>query len=444
MTIDIFDTTAIDRVRVLGAHLGIDIRESLRAATIDMTTDEVTQLTLSVVDPGWRILGTGLLVPGMQVDFEDFHLSIAGIDTEDADGTEGFTVKCRPLIVRALKQRVGALILRDISPTEFVSLECAAVGARLVAQSSQQRAIVARDVPTPGQLYDPLSTPSSWTTIQRLAEELGYITFESAGVVYFAKPTWLVANLPSASARYRTGDVGLWSDDVPLCSKSEDSLMTSVQMRIPSRRVGLYRPGYALDFKGVPQFDGKYIVTAMSFDLLDVGGGVQIQGETPIDPVKLQPPPSDGKRNGTYSSEDFVYWAVAQIGDRYVYGQPVEPDNPDPSVFDCSGLVSWALARVGVKGVPHQSEQQIDRFARGGGEVTVAEGIKTRGAVLWQQGHIAISLGNGKTVEAQNEQVGVISDSATGRGFARAARIPELRYNTGRQVPDGGTPPTPG
>ena len=53
--------------------------------------------------------------------------------------------------------------------------------------------------------------------------------------------------------------------------------------------------------------------------------------------------------------------------------------------------------------------------------------IRTRGALLWHPGHIAISLGNGRTIEAANPSAGVVSYGARGR-FQAGALIPGMRY----------------
>ena len=43
------------------------------------------------------------------------------------------------------------------------------------------------------------------------------------------------------------------------------------------------------------------------------------------------------------------------------------------------------------------------------------------------QAHVALSLGDGRTVEAQSEDVGVITDDAGGR-FEYAALLPDVDY----------------
>ena len=44
----------------------------------------------------------------------------------------------------------------------------------------------------------------------------------------------------------------------------------------------------------------------------------------------------------------FVEIARKQVGKPYVFGAEAAPNDPDPPAFDCSELVEWACARVGV------------------------------------------------------------------------------------------------
>jgi cell wall-associated NlpC family hydrolase len=62
-------------------------------------------------------------------------------------------------------------------------------------------------------------------------------------------------------------------------------------------------------------------------------------------------PPKSGK------GEQAVWWAMSRRGAPYVWGAT------GPSTFDCSGLTSWAYAKVGV-GIPRVSRDQIGAGAR--------------------------------------------------------------------------------
>ncbi|MFF5228489.1 C40 family peptidase [Dactylosporangium sp. NPDC000521] len=89
-----------------------------------------------------------------------------------------------------------------------------------------------------------------------------------------------------------------------------------------------------------------------------------------------------------------VSFALAQVGKRYVYA------TSGPNTYDCSGLVSAAYARVGIK-LPHQSEQIAARGRR------VPSGQWMPGDVIHTSGHVAIYIGGGKMVEAANPSSGV-------------------------------------
>jgi cell wall-associated NlpC family hydrolase len=145
--------------------------------------------------------------------------------------------------------------------------------------------------------------------------------------------------------------------------------------------------------------------------------------------------------------EDVLMNSLAQAGDQYVFGAAVNFTDPDPDVFDCSGLVSWACGRAGVKPpLPHGSWLQATHCCRANHlEMDVDEAITTRGALLFKFGttdpftasirpataHVAWSLGNGTTIEAMGGKWGVGSWTAdrVKRQWTHAARIPGVDYS---------------
>ena len=129
---------------------------------------------------------------------------------------------------------------------------------------------------------------------------------------------------------------------------------------------------------------------------------------------------------------DFVRMCLAQRGDRYVYGAEVRLDDPDPDVFDCSELVQWACARVGVP-FPDGSQFQEAACRNAGLLIPIPRGVKTQGALLFRHrppaAHVAVSLGNGTTIEARGSAYGVGSwDAVQGRDWTASGLIPGLVY----------------
>lgn len=94
------------------------------------------------------------------------------------------------------------------------------------------------------------------------------------------------------------------------------------------------------------------------------------------------------------SSSSIVATAMQYVGSAYVYGAA------GPSAFDCSGLVSYVYAQYGIS-LPHQSEA-----IKNSGTVISASAAQP-GDVIWWSGHVAIYVGNGMMVSADNPSAGV-------------------------------------
>lgn len=134
----------------------------------------------------------------------------------------------------------------------------------------------------------------------------------------------------------------------------------------------------------------------------------------------------------------FLRRAMAQEGDDYVFGSETEASDTDPDTFDCSELVQWAAAQAGVQ-ITDGSWLQYQHVSRNGGAMSVEEALRTPGALLFRFGsdpngsdrptggaHVAISLGDGRTIEARGRSYGVGYFDATDRNWTHAGVIPEL------------------
>lgn len=89
--------------------------------------------------------------------------------------------------------------------------------------------------------------------------------------------------------------------------------------------------------------------------------------------------------------------------------------------------MQWAAHQAGVS-VPDGTMNQLPYFRQKGTAVSVDQALRTRGALLFRPGHVAISLGDGRTIEARGRDYGVNIFSAQGRGWTAGALIPGLKY----------------
>lgn len=91
------------------------------------------------------------------------------------------------------------------------------------------------------------------------------------------------------------------------------------------------------------------------------------------------------------------------VGYRYVYG------DAGPSAFDCSGLVQYALGKLGVANVPRTSEEQYNWATK------INASQLQPGDLVFAQfpgdnaspGHVGIYTGNGQVLSAEDPQSGV-------------------------------------
>lgn len=145
--------------------------------------------------------------------------------------------------------------------------------------------------------------------------------------------------------------------------------------------------------------------------------------------------PSGG---GGQKLDTFVNDALAQSGDSYVFGANVDMHSANPTSFDCSSLVEWSAAQVGIT-LPRTSYGQYLALQQQGSTISVEQALHTRGALLFDfstpptpgggrpsTAHVAISLGDGRTIEAMDTQHGVLTATANTKRFNYAAVVPGL------------------
>ncbi|MBC2933469.1 C40 family peptidase [Nocardioides sp. zg-1228] len=107
-----------------------------------------------------------------------------------------------------------------------------------------------------------------------------------------------------------------------------------------------------------------------------------------------------------------VQYAMAQVGDAYVYGAMGE------NAFDCSGLTMRAWAQAGVS-LPHSSSAQF-----GSGPRIAASDLQPGDLVFYYSpiSHVGMYIGNGMIVHAANPGTGVVVSGLHSMPYVGAVR----------------------
>jgi cell wall-associated NlpC family hydrolase len=107
-----------------------------------------------------------------------------------------------------------------------------------------------------------------------------------------------------------------------------------------------------------------------------------------------------------------VSYALAQVGDAYVYGAM------GPDAFDCSGLTMMAWAQAGVS-LPHSSSAQMSS-----GTPVSSSALSPGDLVFYYSpvSHVGIYVGNGMVAHAANPSTGVRIDPVSSMPISGAVR----------------------
>lgn len=149
------------------------------------------------------------------------------------------------------------------------------------------------------------------------------------------------------------------------------------------------------------------------------------------------------------TGQQLVDKAAAHIGEKYAF-VPVPKNNPDwKGPWDCAEIVSWAVYQLIGKlygcvdnaGDPARVEAYSGAWAKDAKTLlpstTLAHAMSAPGVIVirrpglhgYKYGHVAITDGNGKVVEAAGVGLGVRRYKLEGRPWDHMVMIPELQYS---------------
>lgn len=143
------------------------------------------------------------------------------------------------------------------------------------------------------------------------------------------------------------------------------------------------------------------------------------------------------------TGDELVKLAMQHVGEPYILGANVPLDNPQHrGPWDCAEFVSWAVYQISntIIGCTdnaaqmHKLEPYSGAWARDGERsgilLSVEQVTATRGGILVRRprhetsGHVAISRGDGTTIEAMDSKHDVTVGKIAGRRWDVCFRLP--------------------
>lgn len=445
----------ITGLRILGkTQVGDYSRLVIGNPSFEAGVDTIPHLKFTLVDPWganvWR--QSSLLRKGSRVQYQDLDFRIDDLTFTGGSHTTGqLEVTCVDDIAWALMNLRGPRSASGQGAVHWLAQEMRLAGvppARyLLGESVPSQSVISRDVPDQTGTTGSGDAASGWTTGARLAKELGKRFFISGRRLVFGSAAfamrWTAPGPLEVTSSNLANPAGLRMLDIPALSTvsvGNKGAVQQITFHVPVNRAKYFRVGVPLTIHHVTFVAGEkprtFMVTKVAHNLGVDTDGAEI---TAVVPTELTPePPQATNANGGSSSSGstsgggadgqvarFVSEALRQTGKSYVWGAEAAPSNPNPRAFDCSELVQWAAARAGIKPtMPDGSDNQRAHCQRHRTMISLDKARNTKGALLFRSGHVAISLGNGKTMEAMSPASGVKQSRFAGRGWTSAAKIP--------------------
>ena len=154
------------------------------------------------------------------------------------------------------------------------------------------------------------------------------------------------------------------------------------------------------------------------------------------------------------TGQDLVQLARRHLGEAYTFGAKVPKNNPQwKGPWDCAEFASWCVFQLTQQlfgcrpsaGNPDVADAFTGFWVSDATTqrclVTVGEAVATRGAFLLRApqanviGHVAISLGDGSTLEAHSTATGVIQGTVNGRRWSTGVLVPGIAVDLAAPVP---------
>lgn len=423
-------TALVDELRLVNRHKKrrLDIIEAVaEPPSLAMTIDGASTLSVVVADHRRKVINDKTIDERSWANAAGIHFELVGLSKSG----DFVTLTFEDAIVAALRRHTKPLSVPANSTTRagFATRLCREARVPFLIDPTHKER-----VHNPLQRSADGQKSSSWDVLgSDVAEPINWRRFSDGQRLILGGDPWLINRYKKpALLKEHTGGVGSIDFDLDVAKRASTAKVT-----IDTRLLAL-PPGAPVRLTQLGPADGLWIVSDFTRKLTSSRGDLNLTRKTHVlkepkaqrgaggrdsgDPDYL--PGQDGAAGSGAAAnparERMVRFALAQDGKPYEWG------GSGPGSYDCSGLVQEA-SRAGGRVLPKPSASQWAACVNAGKTIPVKSALGIRGALLFRIGvgdynHVAISLGNGSTVEARGSAYGcgVFGGAASG-GWTGAA-----------------------
>lgn len=444
--------TGHDDMLLSGTQLTENVSAALKTATVTRTIDNAAStLALEIEDAHRIILNSGIFAHRTTAHLSPYTYEVAQVRKTGP----GLSVTCEDQVVAELRRHTDPMSVGagKMTHVQFARRMVSEVRWIKFKTDPHIEVIKSKEPLTRGDptSKDPAQAESTWDALARMAQDRGWRVFtRGTDELWYVPDSYLF----NSSTYYPLAED---NDEVDAIDFDYDQGKPIAQLTATVRSaLWTVPPGSLAVVSGLGPANGKWLVREVSKIATSTTSAVTCVKPSPVlpEPSSSDSIQGDGGTGGgatgagatvgvgsggvapsrtlTRFAADFVNEALSQAHKAYVYGSQVSPSNANPTSFDCSALVQWAAARVGVD-LPRTSGSIFAAAKKAGTLISVDRAKHIRGALLFLgvagSEHVVISLGNGQdTIEARGRAYGVNEFSINRDNWSGACMIPGMRY----------------
>jgi hypothetical protein len=441
----------LDPIKIIGSEMWGDYTTMMIGTPeFEAGLETIPNLRFTIVDPEGELLSKhrNVFVRGSRVQYLDLDLRIDQVAFEPGShGSGQLIITAMHDIAYRLMILKGAATASGVSATQWLARELATLGfdpaLYMIGEALVDQAQVSRDVDDQQGSAGSGQAPSGWTTMTRLARELGKRFFLSGGKAVFGSSAFAMRWCAYGSLRLSwyappsLGEQWLSMPSARTTSVGDRANVAEVVGKIPLNRAKFFRPGVSVIVRNTPTVAGdewrEFICSHVAYSIGTDIDGAEITLLEPVDPPPQPPQAAPNTTNtsaGTTVSgggadgqvDRFVAIALQQAGDRYVFGAEAAASNPNPAAFDCC-IVGHMLVYTANRGPVPVDEIEIGDMVYGC-DLDAGNGIVARPVVAWARQRARPIY----RVRTRNREIDVTGNHP----FLRAVKQPRHRDELGQ------------
>lgn len=309
---------ALFKLGDLATFASRDVTQSITDMSVSLSLSGSSEISVTVVDPNFTYASANYFQVRRDIFYRDLWFEIAAVETQRSESVHPqYTIQCRSKAVQLMKRDKKPEAYRGMTGYDFAQAMAKRFAMNFVGERTTKKQAIVK-----GKSKN--SDDSVWTVLSSLASEQNFICFESSNTLFFCSEKFLLGKwgdpefvygdfkfvpfvfpepnpqvLPGAKDKY----VLL---EQPRLRRSDDDVNAAEGSMIVDRFNGKnLRPGMTIYLAGIPDFEGFYIITDVSFNE-GTPEPVQVSFRVPVDPTKekistngTKQTPSSGNTNTT-------------------------------------------------------------------------------------------------------------------------------------------------